>query len=341
MTTGNALGPRLTGALVRPGDDGYDLARTGWNGLFARRPAAVLFAETTADVVSAVAWARREGTELRIRSGGHSLEGWSSVDDGLVVDVSRMKSVSVDVAARTATVGAGLTQLEAVTALGRHGLAAPTGTEGSVGLVGATLGGGFGLLTRAFGMASDNLLAAEVVVATPDGSAERISVDESSHGDLLWALRGAGNGSFGVVTSLTYRVQPVPRAAIVTARWPGLAVLPEVFAAWQGSAPGADPRLTSQLEVHRDEVLLVAALVDGDSQQARPALADVLGIGRPEVSCADGRWAELYAGIQIPLADEPANWKFASQFISTPFVPAAIDVVASFMSDAPTSRRHS
>ncbi len=108
-----------------------------------------------------------------MRSGGHCLEGWSTVDDGIVIDVSDMKSATIDAASSTATVGAGLNQLEAVTALGKAGFAAPTGTEGTVGLVGATLGGGFGLLTRHFGMASDNLLAAEVVVASDVGGARR------------------------------------------------------------------------------------------------------------------------------------------------------------------------
>ena len=117
-----------------------------------------------------------ERVPFRIRSGGHSLEGWSTVDDGLVIDVSRLKSAQIDAASNTATVGAGLNQMEAVIALGGAGFAAPTGTEGTVGLVGATLGGGFGLLTRSFGMASDNLIAAEVVVASSDGGATAIVV---------------------------------------------------------------------------------------------------------------------------------------------------------------------
>ena len=124
-----------------------------------------MFCTETADVVNALTWARQNDVRVRVRSGRHSLEGWSAVDGGLVIDVSPMKSARIEEASNTATVGAGLNQLEAVTALGQAGVAAPTGTEGTVGLVGATLGGGFGLLTRSFGMASDNLLAAEIVVA--------------------------------------------------------------------------------------------------------------------------------------------------------------------------------
>ncbi|MBM9475317.1 FAD-binding oxidoreductase [Nakamurella flavida] len=335
--TGAASPPRLTGEVVRPGDEAWGRARTPWNLLVTRRPAAVVFAGSTADVVHAVDWARRTGTAFRIRSGRHSLEGWSSLDGGLVIDVSRLKSVDIDPVAGTATLGAGLTQLEAVAALGAHGLAAPTGTEGSVGLAGATLGGGFGLLTRAFGMACDNLLAVEIVVADDRGGARTVHVDESHSPDLLWALRGAGNGSLGVVTALTYRVHPVSQAATLVARWPGLAHLSEVLEVWQGSAPAGDPRLTSQLEVRRDEVVLIAALVDGTAAEAIGLLADLVALGDPEVTTTQGSWADLYADLQIPLDAEPANWKFASQIVRTPLPPTAIAVVGEFMAAAPTA----
>ena len=151
----------------------------------------------------------------------------------IVIDVSEMKSATIDMASSTATVGAGLNQMEAVTELGKAGVAAATGTEGTVGLVGATLGGGFGLLTRGFGMASDNLLAAEVVVASGSDGAEAIIVDEQNNSDLLWALRGAGNGDFGIVTSLTYHVHQLAQTIYITAGWPGLGDLAGVFDAWQ------------------------------------------------------------------------------------------------------------
>ena len=171
MTSTSTRPVELTGRIVRPGDDDYRTASDSWNLLFSHDPAVIVFAQETRDVVNALAWARQNDVAVRVRSGGHCLEGWSTVDDGIVIDVSEMKSASIDPSSNTATVGAGLNQLEAVTALGKAGFAAPTGTEGTVGLVGATLGGGFGLLTRLFGMASDNLLAAEIVVASDDGGA--------------------------------------------------------------------------------------------------------------------------------------------------------------------------
>ncbi|WP_207843216.1 FAD-binding oxidoreductase [Williamsia soli] len=326
----------LTGRVIRRGDTDYPEASAGWNLLFAHSPQVVVYTQETADVVNALTWARRHEVPVRVRSGGHCLEGWSSVDDGIVIDVSEMKSVSLDVEAQTATVGAGLNQLEAVTALGREGFAAPTGTEGTVGLVGATLGGGFGLLTRIFGMASDNLLAAEIVVPADDGGAEVIVADEAHHTDLLWALRGAGNGNFGVVTSLTYRVHPLTQTIYVTATWPGLDYLPAVFDVWQRSAPATDSRLTSQIEISRDAVQVLGVLVSGSKAEARELLAPILAVGAPEITMTDASWVDNYTAFQIPTADEPANWKFLSQFASTPFPREAIDLICTFMSNAPT-----
>lgn len=333
---GNVVNASLTGEVVRQGHSDYDTARLGYNHLFRHRPEAIVYCAETQDAVNALAWARQNDVPVRVRSGGHCLEGWSSVDHGLVIDVSRLKSTQIDAARSIATVGAGLKQLEAVTALGKAGCAAPTGTEGTVGLVGATLGGGFGLLTRQFGMASDNLLAAEVVVAPAGGGATTLIVDEENNTDLLWALRGAGNGNFGIVTSLTYRTHPLTQTIYVTATWSGLDHLPEVYEAWQQSAPDVDNRLTSQLEILRDGFLLTALLASGTEAEAVHILSRVLAAGAPEVIVKDGNWADIYAGFQIPPADELANWKFLSQFIYEPYPPEAVRLIQTFMRHAPT-----
>ncbi|WP_338890953.1 FAD-binding oxidoreductase [Rhodococcus sovatensis] len=328
----------LTGRVVRPPDSTYSEASAGWNLLFDHKPAVIVFAQNTQDVVNALAWARQNDVAPRIRSGRHCLEGWSSVDDGIVIDVSDIKSATVDVVSNTATVGAGLNQLEAVALLGEAGVAAPTGTEGSVGLVGATLGGGFGLLTRVFGMASDNLLAAEIVVASDDGGATAIVASETENSDLLWALRGAGNGNFGIVTSLTYKVYPLTQTVYITATWPGLNDLPAVFEAWQRSAPHTDNRMTSQLEISPEAVVLLGVLADGSEGEAKKILAPILSVGDPEVSMTNKNWADNYAAFQIPIDEEPANWKFSSQFISEPLPADGIDVIGSFLACAPTPK---
>ncbi|MBV9515147.1 MAG: FAD-binding oxidoreductase [Mycobacteriaceae bacterium] len=327
----------LTGDVVRRGDPRYEAARVGFNRLYSRYPEAIVFCRDTADVVNAVGWARKAGLAFRARSGRHCLEGWSAVDDGLVIDMSQMKSTEIDAASKTAILGAGLNQLEAVIALGEAGFAAPTGIEGTVGLVGATLGGGLGPLTRNYGMASDNLLAAEVVVASADGAATAIIADGENNSDLLWALRGAGNGNFGIVTSLTCKVHPLTQTIYLVAAWRGLNDLQEVFEAWQRTAPHLDYRLTSQLEIHRDEIRLFAVLACGSEAETTQMLEPILSIGQPHVTTKDANWADNYAGLQIPIDQEPANWKFFSQFISEPFPPDAIGLIGSLMARAPTS----
>lgn len=336
MTSTRTQRAELSGRMVCPGNADYRTASDSWNLLHRHHPAVIVFAQQTQDVVHALNWARQNEVAVRVRSGGHCLEGWSAVDGGIVIDVSELKSAAVDMSTGTATVGAGLNQLEAVTALGKAGVAAPTGTEGTVGLVGATLGGGFGLLTRSLGMASDNLLSAEVVVATNPVGAEVLIADEHTNADLLWALRGAGNGNFGIVTSLTYRIHPLSQTIYLTATWTGLGELPGAFDAWQRCAPHTDNRLTSQLEISPAGFQLIAVLAGGSAREATQLLAPILSIGEPTVSTKDAEWADTYADFQIPTVDEPVNWKFNSQFISEPYPAQAIDVILAFMEKAPT-----
>ncbi|MEU1456815.1 FAD-binding oxidoreductase [Streptomyces avermitilis] len=327
---------KLTGRIVRPNDPGYADASLGWDELFVHYPLVIVYAQETQDVVNALTWARQHDVALRVRSGGHSLEGWSNVDNGIVIDVSELKSAHIDTASRIATVGAGLNQLEAVTALAEKDLAVTTGTEGTVGLSGATLGGGFGFLTRYLGMACDSLIGAEVVVAAGADCAKVIKADVKNNSDLLWALRGAGNGNFGIVTSLTYKVAPLKSVAYLQATWEGLGDLQGVFDTWQRTAPVADNRLGTQLEIHRGEILLFGVLAEGSEAEAEELLAPILSVGNPNVSVQIGNWGDVYAGFQIPTADEPANWKFFSQFTTEPFPRKAISLIASFMQDAPS-----
>lgn len=326
----------LTGHIVRPGDASYTEARLGWDQLFSHYPLVIAFARETQDVLNALTWARQHNVALRVRSGRHALEGWSNVDNGLVIDVSGLKSVRIDPGARIATVGAGLNQLETVTTLAEHDLAVTTGSEGSVSVCGATLGGGLGPLDRWIGMACDSLTAAEVVIASGPDCAEVIEADLQHHSDLLWALRGAGNGNFGIVTQLTYQVHPLGRIAYVQATWDGSRDLRGVFDEWQRTVPSADNRLGSELEIHKSQILLSGWLAEGTAAQAAEMLAPILSVGTPDVTVQVGNWGDIFAGAQLPLAREPANCKFFSQFVEEPFPEKVIDIIGDFMRNAPT-----
>ncbi|HEX5105252.1 MAG TPA: FAD-binding oxidoreductase [Pirellulaceae bacterium] len=192
------------GSVVCQGDADYDETRQIWNAMIDRRPAAIARCTATAHVVQAVQFARQNKVLVSIRGGGHNIAGNAVCDDGLMIDLSPMKQVQVDTAARRATVEPGCILSDFDAAAQAHGLATPLGINSTTGVAGLTLGGGFGWLSRKFGMTIDNLLSAEVVTA--EGRVLRAS--ETENADLFWGLRGGG-GNFGIVTRFEFQLHPV------------------------------------------------------------------------------------------------------------------------------------
>jgi FAD/FMN-containing dehydrogenase len=199
-----SLAEQLRGELVLPGHPDYDAARRVWNGMFDRRPAAIARVHGAVDVVAVVNHAREAGLELAVRGGGHSSAGYSTVEGGLVLDLSRMRAVRVDPSARVAHAQAGALWGDVDRETQAHGLAVPGGQISHTGIAGLTLGGGIGWLSRKHGLTIDNLLSVDLVTA--DGRLVRASSTE--HPDLFWGLRG-GSGNFGVVVSFEYRLHEV------------------------------------------------------------------------------------------------------------------------------------
>lgn len=199
-----ALTKTVRGRVITPEDPGYDDARAVYNGMHDRRPAAVVQCSDAADVMAVLAAARDAGLDLAVRGGGHSVPGFGTVDDGLVIDLSTINNVQVDPGKRVARVGGGATWGDVDHATYPFGLAAPGGIISTTGVGGLTLGGGFGYLTRGVGLSIDSLLSAEVVLA--DG--RQITASDYQNEDLFWALRGGG-GNFGVVTSFEFQLHEV------------------------------------------------------------------------------------------------------------------------------------
>jgi FAD/FMN-containing dehydrogenase len=211
------LDEALNGDLIRPGDDAYEEARRIWDGTHDRRPALIARCADTSDVVRALEFGRSEGLPIAVRGGGHSIPGFSTCDDGLVIDLSPMKGIQVDPEARTAKAGGGVVWGEFDAQTQAHGLATTGGLISTTGIAGFTTGGGIGWLMRKQGLACDNLLSAEVVTA--DGRVVKASADENP--DLYWGVRGGG-GNFGILTEFEYGLHPVgPTVAAGPVFYPG------------------------------------------------------------------------------------------------------------------------
>ncbi|RPJ65521.1 MAG: FAD-binding oxidoreductase [Acidobacteria bacterium] len=194
----------IRGAVLTPGDPGYDPARTIWNGMVDRRPALIVRCAGVSDVRRAVAFGREQKLTIAVRGGGHHIAGSAVCDGGVMIDLSQMRSVRVDPARRRAFVEPGATLRDFDHEAQAFGLATPLGINSTTGVAGLTLGGGFGWLSRRYGMTVDNLLSADVVTA--DGTL--LQASEGDHPDLFWALRGGG-GNFGVVTRFEFELHPV------------------------------------------------------------------------------------------------------------------------------------
>src|SRR3954454_9068556 len=195
---------RFSGTLIGPEDAEYGEACNVFNAMIDRRPALIARCANPDDVAAAVGFARDHDLLLAVRGGGHNGAGLGTCDDGVVIDLSLLRDVEVDPEVRTVRVGGGCTWGEVDAATGEYGLATPSGIISTTGVGGLTLGGGLGHLTRKFGLAIDNLLEAEVVLA----SGERVRASADTHDDLYWAIRGGG-GNFGVVTSFLFRLHEV------------------------------------------------------------------------------------------------------------------------------------
>ena len=194
----------FAGEVISPGDSGYDAARVVWNGMIDRRPALIARATSAADIVAAVSFAREHDLVIAVRSGGHSIPGLSTCDDGIVIDLSRMRGAEVDPVQRIARVNGGALLAELDDAAQAAGLVCPVGVVSHTGVAGLTLGGGMGRLQRTYGLTIDNLLSVDLVTA--DGRQVRASADENA--DLFWGIRGAG-ANFGIATSFTFRLHPL------------------------------------------------------------------------------------------------------------------------------------
>lgn len=279
----------LRGSVCLPGETCYDEARTIWNAMVDRRPGLIVRCAGTADVMRAVTFARERGVLLAVRSGGHNIAGNAVCEGGLMLDLSPMKSVRVDPTSRTARVEAGVTLGEFDHEAQAFGLATPLGINSTTGVAGLTVGGGFGWLSRTYGLTVDNLISADVVTAR----GEVVHASQDQHSDLFWAIRGGG-GNFGVVTSFDFQLHPVGPEVLS-----GLVVHPydqarELLRQYREFVRGAPDEVTAWVvlrkapplpflpeEWHGREVMVFAVCYAGDMEEGRRAVAPLRAMGEP------------------------------------------------------------
>ncbi|WP_214410027.1 FAD-binding oxidoreductase [Sphaerisporangium fuscum] len=310
----------LTGRVIEPHDDGYDRARTVYQGGFDRRPAAIIRVADAADVARVIAFARETGAELAVRGGGHSNAGHSVTEGGIVLDLRDLQAMDIDVEGRTAWAQGGLTAGAYTAQAGAHGLATGFGDTGSVGIGGITLGGGIGFLVRKHGLSIDNLLAAELVTA--DGEIRH--VDAETHPDLFWAIRGGG-GNFGVATRLRFRLHPLESFM------GGILILPatpEVIASFMAEAEAAPEELSTianvmpappmpflPSELHGRLIIMAFMAYAGEAEAGERAIAPFRALATP---LADMVQAMPYSGMFPPEGDvEPVTAAAQTMFMDS------------------------
>ncbi|RNB91281.1 FAD-binding oxidoreductase [Brevibacillus fluminis] len=328
---------QLTGRIVTPNDPEYEQARINNNLSVARFPKIIVFCQNTQDVVNALTWVRKKRMPFRVRSGRHSYENFSLVNGGLIIDVSEMNSIKVDRNAMTAKIEAGAALGKVYRQLWKHGATIPAGTEGSVGLVGLTLGGGIGMLTRIFGLTCDNLLEVEMVVASGPTETKQVTASKSSNSDLFWACCGGGGGNFGIVTSLTFKLHPIQNVSIFSITW-GWDDFEEAYTAWQTWAPSTDTRLTSEIELFAKDVDRITAQGEfvGSVATLKKLLKPLTSTGSPKsISIKEVTYIEAVRFFDEPSGNEPANRKRSGSFITAPLPLEAILTMKQWLAHAP------
>ena len=284
-----ALSAGLRGKVMGQSASNYDEARTIWNAMIDRRPSLIVRCAGAADVIHSVRFARDNGLLVAVRGGGHNIGGSAVCDGGLVIDLSQMKSVRVDPATKRAWVEPGATLADVDKETQAFGLAVPTGINSTTGIAGLTLGGGFGWITRKFGLTIDNLLSADVVTA--DGKLVRATAKENP--DLFWALRGGG-GNFGVVTAFEFQLHqlgPQVLAGLVVHPFEHadallkdyrriIASVPDELTCWVVMRK-APPLPFLPAAWHGKEILVLAMCYSGDIKVGEKATAELRALGKP------------------------------------------------------------
>lgn len=335
LSAGNC--PELTGQVVWPKHEGYEKSRLVSNYYTSKnsRPDVIVYCESTRDVQNAVKWADCKNIPVRIRSGGHNHEAFST-GNGLVIDVNRMKQVQVDIKKNTAKIQPGITGGELYSLLGKYNLTQAGGTCADVGISGLVLTGGMGPLLRKHGLTCDNLISIELVDAK--GVIIQATKD-NEHQDLFWACRGGGGGNFGVVTSIVMQVYPAKPATWFNIGWDWNQPVEKIIDAWQKAFADGDKKWFSHLDIWAKQFpaekfhqlpIKVLGVYFGTPEEATKDLEPFLSIGKPNKTIELLDWIQIIKSFEdatsVYLTDKP-EYKSSGAYAMQPLPQEAIQIV--------------
>ncbi|MFD9325179.1 FAD-binding oxidoreductase [Streptomyces sp. NPDC060065] len=331
---------RFTGTVLTPGDAGFEDASRTWNACYASRPREVMVCHSPGAVAEALRSVRDRGIPFRVRSGGHSMAGLSSVADGTIIDLGGLDAITLSEDGSQVTVGGGTRLGDIYSELWKAGVTIPAGTCPRIGIGGHVLGGGMGVLSRSRGALVDHLVGLELVDA--DGRLRK--VDEDEHADLFWACRGGGGGSYGIATSYTFRTSPIDEVTIFTIAWSWEQFAPAVKA-WQSWLASAEDRINTFLSLFpRQQDLLVAfGVFDGPAAEFEELLRPLVAAAEPQTLVVEPvpfiQAVDTVEALQGEAASaDQVRAQGSSAIIAEPLNDAAIATLQEFLTDPPSHR---
>ncbi|WP_245837338.1 FAD-dependent oxidoreductase [Virgibacillus phasianinus] len=339
----------LTGRIIRRGDPGYPEARKNFNLYYSKFPEAIVFCEEEKDVLNALKYVRESKVPFRVRSGRHSYQNFSLLDNGIVIDISELNAIKVDTSKDIAVIKAGCELGNVYQTLWQHGRTLPSGihssagstipagTQSSVGIAGLTLGGGIGYLSRVFGLTCDNLLNVRIAVPKGKDDVKVLEANSRKNSELFWACCGGGGGNFGIVTEFTFRIHPIKNVSIFQAEW-DFDQLETAFDSWQHWAPFADRRLTSSIELKAKSENTIQALGQflGSKDELKKLIRPLVKNTSPrKVQVTTIPFNQAVNFFNNPAGNIPSYFKRSGAYIYKPLPNEGIKIMKRFLENAP------
>lgn len=320
----------LTGIVITKDDKRYNIVRRTANFYFSYYPAAIVYPRDISDVVNSVNWSRRNGFNIRCRSGGHNYEAFSVADDAVVIDVSNLLDFQIDTKRGYIKIGSGYTQEQLHSRVTEYGFAFVGGSCPSIGVTGITLGGGVGYLQREYGLVCDNLVEAQIV----DAFGRVITANSYQNQDLFAALRGAGSNNFGVVVSLTFKVYPVDNVTVITAQWPRKKRY-EVIQAFQKVGESLDNRYTIKLSMTKETIGLYGVGLRSTEKEMENALKYLLKV--PSKSNYTVKRISFIESVQARPGSiyKPTGFKITGLLAYNPLEKEPCQIIFDYLDNAP------